>query len=1365
MYSRDVKIAFAKLRAHLQARLDNEVLKASGENAGDLERELQEKFQKVIDEDIPKLQEAVEKRDFENVITFMLRMEDIFSDGRAPYNSEYIALMLTATLGELNMGGQSIFNSRRLILPLTEPQEVKTSELTKEDKEFFMSAFKRLFSSHVPFDACKKPLDVYFRDFQEEVPLEVLIEEIKQVFALMCVNEDVRTINEIRSYIAGLISRNIVINALDRNITTRERQIENSDAEHYYTPQNLNKCIEQVYTIQEIMPTFFMESAAFSPFSSFFKRNNNAEENFKAFMQNQTMQNILYTPGHIELFTFGTMLKMLPLKEQLGFLLEYIKDERFKGRGSSSLNYMNYLNEHKQLLEEHVEDIGPIINELTTQVYSNIANSNTTVVMVVRRIFNKRNSASSVNLESAFLKEEQEFLKITEEDLVVGSYSSLNPEELTAEEKTQIKESKCVSLAKKYLEYGFINDETYELAFKIAQKYCKKLTKETFKEKVKSDKNLRIVLENITALCCEEGGPTRRAYLSALEDFECVFKKVRLQEFPDVTIYNKFSKEMLAKFNLEVYKEFYALPIFAFNEETKQALVEFIAIMGLFENDAQAQARRKRAKDLILEDECLLSVRELPFVYHKIEDEFSTEIHRIQQEENLDPTDIISQRYLEECKLVKYRLKRGYSLPAEFKEIMGIGYISEKGYARLKKMGGSFGKRVTDFLSPYTKIGEKYVLKEGVEIPEELTGKLKAELSEEEYNSLLKNDEIGVFLQPYERIVETGSRPNSKLSKADQTKVKCACFSRKSSGLCPGALHRMFDGLQQGFSQGFYELLIKNWNEILENTQLQGKLPALQSYYQNAIVYFKERGNTNPTIHDILTYIKTAPFAFEFGYYEFAQEAKNAGVPNQKRYDKYQELYKKLQNRKLSTIPRHNKTYAFTDEKGQTHTVVAKILRLDDPLTMLVGERNFTNCCQVYGNAGQDCMEHASTSQDGGILAIYVLGKDKHPQMLTQSWVWTRETKLCLDNVEGTQLADSAIGKKLVRFAISRFAEDVIQTSTRQVDEYIKKKAEKIKRDSKLTEAQKMEELTDLRILRERQTIKSVTVGAAYDDAGLREDFKERESDANSEGPKGYYGYRDSTAGQQLIVKKVDEPAWEVDGQYEDVAIYRDERRVVQESGLEIKLFTLKKLTEIEADAQRQEMRNYTQGGEPVLTRVSALADIYLTSVDNLNVIYGEDWYLVYSDNGEEIEILDVARTEPRLKDEASIQQQELMNAFNLILEKSVEIKNGKVENVKKISGKFREDTAYLLYLTMLKRGKLQQHSDELYSYNREGLTRPFTEEEQKQMLLSIMQVANGGNPNLNMHEVSFVPSEATIRKILDQRTLNSKGAQQNNEE
>ena len=92
--------------------------------------------------------------------------------------------------------------------------------------------------------------------------------------------------------------------------------------------------------------------------------------------------------------------------------------------------------------------------------------------------------------------------------------------------------------------------------------------------------------------------------------------------------------------------------------------------------------------------------------------------------------------------------------------------------------------------------------------------------------------------------------------------------------------------------------------------------------------------------------------------------------------------------------------------------------------------------------------------------------------------------------------------------------------------------------NSSLSEEEKQEELRKLEIVRQRQTIKIITVGDGCDDLRVKESFTQIEPEERSYGPKGYEGYRDSTGDsehKQHVIIQTNEEVLTPNAEYVDI--------------------------------------------------------------------------------------------------------------------------------------------------------------------------------------------------------------------------------------
>ena len=408
---------------------------------------------------------------------------------------------------------------------------------------------------------------------------------------------------------------------------------------------------------------------------------------------------------------------------------------------------------------------------------------------------------------------------------------------------------------------------------------------------------------------------------------------------------------------------------------------------------------------------------------------------------------------------------------------------------------------------------------------------------------------------------------------------------------------------------------------------------------------------------------------------------------------------------------------------------------------MLVGETNYTNCCQVFGGVGHNCLAHAVNSDDGGIF-VTKLVTDEGEILLTESWDWQNNNVYCHDNIEGTPyFKNNKDLHDMVAKAIELDALEIIRKSKEEVEKYIIERKRKIEK-SLLPSNEKDKQLIDLFELENREVIRLVTVGSGNSDLKLSNYYHNTISvssnntfnhqvftlstfqPVNYNSTQVYFdseesAYSDAKSTQYIISGSVEELSL---GKLEPlVPIYRDERRIIKESKEDIRDYTFHKMKKMEEKVYPKDMQQYTNDD----------------SLEDSHIILGEDWYLVYEEvDNNSIYISDLVRIEPELDDEKGIQNKEIMNSLNSLL-----------ETYDEIEADLKEDTSYLLYLMNKKLGYIDQiGEDTSYLFKDESNSTTISETDQANILKNIKQIRQDKNPNLIMHHVKFKKKD----KILD---------------
>ena len=796
----------------------------------------------------------------------------------------------------------------------------------------------------------------------------------------------------------------------------------------------------------------------------------------------------------------------------------------------------------------------------------------------------------------------------------------------------------------------YIDNVTIELFKIVLLKYKKILSNQDIFNLLESEQgnNIRTVLQHIV----EKYDKNEAKIKSSLEfdKFDKLFAKTRINDFPDLKLFEVIPIELAEKFKIKVYNLFKDSHIF----RDPIDLINMIGVFGLFEKDPKVKQRIDMAiKTFIYQD--TFSEREI----------FSN---------NSFTCDAVQVGYNINEKLIDF-------IPDVIKPYL-YPNLTEQYYLFLKRMKGNIGRKVTDFLTPYIKDKLVYKLKSGSTYYAKLLGLDNIQniqtLSAAEYENPDANSSLYALINSYERIEKRGYRIKPGLTLEEQKealkqfKVWELVYSRDD-------IHGMFSNIKPEYNEEFYNFFINHQSDISAISNNFSKLPDVQVNYLQAKSYYYARGNADPDYITIIEYLREIPYDVEFGDQEFAAESKNAGVLKEA-YKYYANLLKQLKKRHVTAVPRHYGIYDFVDKNGKQYKVETKILRTSDPFNMLVGESKYINCCQKYNDEGQICMEHASTSKLGGILVINLID-DTGPKMLTQSWIWVNEQECVIDNIEEATVLSIAPNKlrmtyeDIVAFALKKTAEDILENSNEELKRFAKKRVECIENinDPEI----KKQEYARLSEIIKRQSLKVVTIGADYSDIIVGDYFSDKAT-RSLYLPKDYdkNGYTDAknryiAAGSEVnIIHPSD--------LFDEEPVYRDLRLSELEYGRTVKYSTLKKIIDIE---------NYNHKDKNKFSSLEEFGQIY--NLENIKVIHGEDWYCIYEKNGQELIIKRLAKGVPRIADEYDNQLAEMVNVFRYIIGESVII--GEAGNIKKlmVRADSTEGDLYEIYSMLLEQQEI----------------------------------------------------------------------------
>ena len=342
--------------------------------------------------------------------------------------------------------------------------------------------------------------------------------------------------------------------------------------------------------------------------------------------------------------------------------------------------------------------------------------------------------------------------------------------------------------------------------------------------------------------------------------------------------------------------------------------------------------------------------------------------------------------------------------------------------------------------------------------------------------------------------------------------------------MTPEKLHRIFDGMDMKYKPGFYEFFKDNYEQILADTEKQSELSKIQNQWDKIV---------EANLGQKVNFEKCEAYIYSHVYenvgedeLEIAKLASNSGY-SQEDFEKVQEIFKAQKQRTQSSIPQIEKKDAKT---GYTY----KVLRLDDPTAIFVGE--LTDCCQALGDAGESCMRHSVTSTNGRILVV----QDGEGKILSQSWTWRNKNTICLDNIEAVQ-KDSQ-NKKIISSnllsIIQEAAKDFVETDKVGMQKWREaqlSKLEQEKANGSISEQEYNESKAKIEQVVQSQQLTKVTVGIGYTDV----DLSGLKADNENKYPEESVAYI-SDSRKQLVLYE-DQSIQHKDNNARTVAMYTDD--------------------------------------------------------------------------------------------------------------------------------------------------------------------------------------------------------------------------------
>ena len=205
----------------------------------------------------------------------------------------------------------------------------------------------------------------------------------------------------------------------------------------------------------------------------------------------------------------------------------------------------------------------------------------------------------------------------------------------------------------------------------------------------------------------------------------------------------------------------------------------------------------------------------------------------------------------------------------------------------------------------------------------------------------------------------------------------------------------MFAGLTPPYSENFKKFFLANMTEILSKpeyyTEFQKMHNKMEAVIKDPNIFSRFHAGRY-TIKELLDDIQNISFDnIEPGEHELAYRAKKAGL-SQEEFNIAKTIHAKMIEREKQTVPP-------VEHKGKRY--VGRILRIDDPLHITIG--NITTCCQRLGQGqpGESSMIHSANEENGSVFVVEEVDEYGNVvKVVAQSWTWRNGDRVCFDNVE-----------------------------------------------------------------------------------------------------------------------------------------------------------------------------------------------------------------------------------------------------------------------------------------------------------------------------------------------------------------------------
>lgn len=498
-------------------------------------------------------------------------------------------------------------------------------------------------------------------------------------------------------------------------------------------------------------------------------------------------------------------------------------------------------------------------------------------------------------------------------------------------------------------------------------------------------------------------------------------------------------------------------------------------------------------------------------------------------------------------------------------------------------------------------------------------------------------------------------------------------------------IHDMFGSVSYPYSEEFRKYFKEHRKEFLERPEIYQKFGTIQRNFDK-IINSKELINIYKkgklTVDQIFTYLdESVKFSNQRpGDEELAKYAKMYGITTDKEFAYVQKIFDIVRKRERTSVPPMN---------IQKKKYRGRMLSPDDILNIFAGD--ITTCCQRFHDVGEASMLLGAIEENAGIFVIEELDENGNSKgIIGQSLTYRQKgvdghyDRLTFDNIEIANPVQSNLNAQdnaEILEIYKQAAEQAIKTDNefllRQVKEgKITREEYKSLRLKEVIAGTGCNDLKGLEKLEKAEVVVSDEAKKMYQ--GIEQKMYPWIDSANGKSPKGssyepvvLARSEDRVKEEIKVAKPKDVPLW-----------YGKTKKVKTKDNYDISNEDIEVIRKIEEATYRKEQQLL----ESAETKYD-LEEIYCIENPVLKIGSNNDWYLLYGNKDDDIEISDLC-VYGSLNAEQNTQL-EGNNSRLAIAESTYEVYKLLIESAasnKRIYCSATKDTSFRYIKTMLRR-------------------------------------------------------------------------------